>query len=884
MRRLGKNTHPLLRAATPLLSAATPLLPAANPLLPAANRRLRNNFLHRSAPRFLLLLLLIAVPALGQTTRVVTIQCDGLPYDVVDRFVKERDPRTGKSQLPWFDYIFYQRGTRLSNFYVRGMSLSAPSWSLIETGQHLQIKGNVEFDRYTLQNYDYLNFIPFYVNATVGRRVDMPGVEVLDSLGVPLLTDAFPHNERHATFSLFQRGPRYVTFQKALQNRFKRAPRELFDEWTMGGLGLRNSVPDELTRELIESIGDPRYRYLEVVTTDFDHAAHHNNDRETHLLALKALDTMLGQIWTAIQKSSLAAETTLIVVSDHGFNTDERVYSQGYNLVKLFGSPAGGGHHVVTKRRLLLDYAIKGVNPFVPDITTTTSDSYYLKKQSDEYPTAMLDFDGNERASVHFRDSNLNLLQIILQQLQLANTPTRVKQALIDQFFKTVDAKRFEWQQNLDKLNEELGALHRAIERQHGLCAAQPKKFTKADSDAGLDDAAKRVCVWEDIWLARKRSYSEYARTVTNLLALRRENFDAAKLKLDDLIERRAMGEHNSIQQLQKYLAGIGPGGLVLKSDGSLDMDKSFVYIDYFALLHSLTVRNNVQAGVSNHPVDLLAMRVPADLVKPLISEKEIAPDVVWVSAGPGQEALILAREDSNGQFSFRYVPVKSLTQDEAGQLHLTFSPWHSGLPLQLLEDPELQLPAGVASPSRESWLSEWHTDLEWLHALHRTRYSNGLIGLHEQLARHFVGRLIVDEPGISADERLLRRLLQRQRQNIEADMLVVAGDHWNFDVRGFNPGGNHGSFFRISTHSTFMLAGGDKTTIPRGQVVDEPYDNLSFVPTVLALTGNLRDDNNPIPVLWDKGFRHFPGRPVKEVLALPENRKIARTGAVVTH
>src|SRR6185312_14107049 len=116
-----------------------------------------------------------------------------------------------------------------------------------------------------------------------------------------------------------------------------------------------------------------------------------------------------------------------------------------------------------------------------------------------------------------------------------------------------------------------------------------------------------------------------------------------------------------------------------------------------------------------------------------------------------------------------------------------------------------------------------------------------------EQLARHMVGRL-VEEPGISPDERLLRRLLRRQRENIEADILVVASDHWNFDVRGFNPGGNHGSFLRISTHSTLMFAGGDKTGVPRGAVIEEPYDSLSFVPTVLALTGNLRDDNNPSP------------------------------------
>ncbi len=63
------------------------------------------------------------------------------------------------------------------------------------------------------------------------------------------------------------------------------------------------------------------------------------------------------------------------------------------------------------------------------------------------------------------------------------------------------------------------------------------------------------------------------------------------------------------------------------------------------------------------------------------------------------------------------------------------------GLPLQIFEDPQLELPAGAEE--REAWLSQWHTDLEWLHALHQTQYSNGLIGLHEELARHSVGRLV---------------------------------------------------------------------------------------------------------------------------------------------
>ncbi len=150
--------------------------------------------------RLLKLLILLAVawfvvsptPCSAAPKRLVVLKVDGLPYGLLDSFVRERDPRSGKSRLPWIEHIFYQRGTRLANFYVRGTSLSAPSWSLIETGQHLQVKGNVEFDRYTLHAYDYLNFMPFYFKSAAGSRIDMPGVEVHDSLGLPMLADAFP--------------------------------------------------------------------------------------------------------------------------------------------------------------------------------------------------------------------------------------------------------------------------------------------------------------------------------------------------------------------------------------------------------------------------------------------------------------------------------------------------------------------------------------------------------------------------------------------------------------------------------------------------------------------------------------------------------------------
>ena len=112
-------------------------------------------------------------------------------------------------------------------------------------------------------------------------------------------------------------------------------------------------------------------------------------------------------------------------------------------------------------------------------------------------------------------------------------------------------------------------------------------------------------------------------------------------------------------------------------------------------------------------------------------------------------------------------------------------------------------------------------------------------------------------------DQRLIRSLRGRQRRLAETDLQVFANNHWNFDVRGFNPGGNHGSFFRISTHSTFMLSGGG---LPRGLAIDEPYDSLSVVPTILALTGQLQSDNQPSENLSKRGFVRFPGRVVTEL------------------
>jgi len=793
--------------------------------------------------------------------RVVVVKVDGLPGYFVDKFVHERDPETGRSQLPWFEEIFYKNGTRVPNFYTRGMSLSGPSWGQLDTGQHLQIKGNVEYDRLTMHGYDYLNFIPYYIDYARKKKADMPAVEVLDELKIPLLLDAFPYEKRYNSQQLYQRGTSWEVIASGFIKLFPGDPRDLVDEWTLG-IPFRNITSDQTQRDIVGKLAKrPEIDYYDFYDTAFDHVSHHNNDTESRLIELKELDRRIGKIWTAIKSSSRAGETALVIVSDHGVNSQDKVYSQGFNLVKMLASAAGGGHHVITKRRLMLDYSIKGVNPLVPLITTTSNYSYYLKKQSSEYPTALVDFDGNERSSIHLRNSDLNILHILLQQLKGGNLSPELKAAATDAFFDVIDRHRSDWLATAKGLSDELDALHRSVETRRGRDAGQPTKFSADEIARGLDKKAVRAKALTAIDADFEADYRKYLQTLLNLLSLKREFFDPSKIEIKDLIAEGAMGDSNSIYDLQNYVIGLSQFGLVLNAENDLDLTRSFRRINYFDLLHDQKVRSNVQPGVSDRPVDFVAVRIPADAIRASLgADPEINEDPIWVYGGPDSQALILSRMDADGKQSYRYLPVSHLSQDKSGEVSFEPQDWRPGLPLKFYEDVDLAVPTS----DRAAWLSKWHTELEWLNATHKTIYSNAIIGLNEQVDRHPLN--FPQSERESADEKLIESFRQRQRHLTEADMLILANDHWNFDVRGFNPGGNHGSFFRVSTNATFMIAGGANTNIPRGLAIQQPYDGLSFMPTILRLMGKIDDAGQPTIELKNEGFQRFPGRIIKEL------------------
>jgi hypothetical protein len=773
---------------------------------------------------FLPIIPLFAAAEQPRVQRIVILKVDGLPDGLLEQYVNETGGpgREGHSRLPWIEHVFTQNGVWMDNFYARGLSLSAPSWSLLDTGRHLEIRGNVEYDRYTLRVYDYLNFLSFYFGYPISRHIDMPGVELLDEAGVPLLIDRFPYEQRFQSLQLLQRGLRLNSFPGALKRAVAASsPKDFLDEWQLG-LPWAGSIYRQTEADLIRNLQNPQIHYLDYFTGDYDHVAHLTADPVSQLHELENLDALVGRIWNAIAASPLAEHTALVLVSDHGMNTSEAVFSQGFNFVDWFNSTAGGAHHVLTNRHPLAEFALKGLDPFVSEVITPSPDSAYLAGQAGQYPTVMLDLDGNERANIGLRNNTFNVVQILLDQLLQKGLPGPVRNAALTALFSTLDKVRADWRRDIDDLSDELAALdgrvnalQRAVDGQ--LKKQKKKKWTKIEIQRGLDKDVRRDTVRLAGWRAEGKAYAEYVAIVRRLLDLKPADFDPGKFKIAELIPPKSLGPLNSLWDLRHYVTGRAPGGLVTAPDGSLDWDRSFRTVDYFSALRSISVRNNVQAGIAPKPVDFIAVRIPHETLAALPSEAQPDRDAILVWRDDAHQALILAR---GGEL--RYQPVNA---------NLEPVPWTPGLPLELLEDPQLNIPSG----DRETWLNQWHDERSWLEAVHRTRYSNGIISLTEEL---------LEPPAAVLDP-----YPQRKRDLRRTDLLVLANDHWNFNVRGFNPGGNHGSFFRISTHSVLLFAGGKDTGIPAGLHVETPYDSLSFVPTILTLMGRPEPDL-PGPVI----------------------------------
>lgn len=754
--------------------------------------------------------------------RLVILKVDGLNGDLLYGTMRQIDPLTGKSRLPWLTHIFRENGTIFQNFYTRGISLSAPSWSMLDTGRHGIIRGNVEYDRFTGEVYDYLNFFPFYISYARSHQVDMPGVEVLDRAGIPLIIDSYAYPQVLQSFQLYQRGVRWETLTQTLKRRFS-AKNLLSLIENPANLDFSSMFYQQMEHELETGLKQPQILYLDLYTGSIDHEGHATNDTAALFDTLQQIDVLAGRIWTQIQASIYRDNTLFVVVSDHGMNNVPGVFSQSYNLPDFFNSMAGGAHHVITNRHQLSDYKLVGLNPLVKRVTNASAVSFYLKGQADKYPTAWLDLDGNERASVHLRYSDLNKIHILLLQLANSHLSPELRKAAAECLEQTINRHRVAWTELSVELGRELDALASAISKRKQIVAQFPRKrkgWTAEQIRLGEYKAARRLTAELNDWEDEESSYGAYNTHLRALLAFQPDAIHVLSTKIEDLIPPLALGDNNSVADLQHYVAGPSPDGLVLDSSGHIDEERSFRYIDYFPTLVAQRVRNNPQPSLSPYPIDFIDMALPDHVYSPDVLTPQHA---YWLYGNDEHQVLILT--DVNHRI--KVVPVQHLTSDAAGHIRYTPINWRAGLPLRLFEDANLRLPPNA---DRASWLSDWHTEPEWLEATHLCRYSNGVIGVTEQLSP--VVDNVPGPPGISP---VLLRFERRRRALVQADFHIFAADHWNFNARNFNPGGNHGSFLRISTHSVWMMAG---PGVPANHIIETPYDTLNFASTVLWIAG----------------------------------------------
>ncbi|MGI8961666.1 MAG: alkaline phosphatase family protein [Bryobacteraceae bacterium] len=676
----------------------------------------------------------------ARARRVVVFKIDGLNADLLYRTMREKDAATGKSRLPWFSHIFAENGVIFENFYTRGISLSAPSWSMLDTGHHLIIRGNVEYDRFTGHVYDYLNFFPFYIGYARSRNVDMPGVEVLDRAGMLLVSDAFSYAQRFQSFQLFQRGVRWSTLQHVLERRL--STKVLLPMLESAGTPpLDELLGHQMERELKQSLRDSEIFYLDFYTGDFDHESHATNNPAALLDDLRRLDALAGRMWTAIQANPLARETLFVVVSDHGMNNVPGIFSQSFSLPDLLNSQDGVAHHVITNRHQLSDYKLMGLNPLVQRVTTPSTASFYLKGEAAHYPTAWLDLDGNERAAVHLRNSDLNKIHILLLALSRSDLQQSIRNAAAECLKETIDRHRAAWSKAATNLEEEMRALQHFIEQRESVTQRLPKRWTAEQRDRGEDKRARRFAKEFEDW---KREYTEYTGYLTRLralLALHPDPRHSFRQEIADFVPELTLGENNTVADLEHYIAGPAADGLVLDESGRLDEERSFRFVNYFSLLAEQHVRNNPQPALSSRPVDFIAMCLPGGVYDPTLGSPQQA---YWLYGDEGSQLLILV--DPAGRIAVK--PIQHLVQDKSGKLHWFGQQWRSGLPLHLFEDTQLHPPEGI---DPRTWLSQAHSERDWLNATHTCKYSNAVIGIGEELSP--VADNVPGPPGINHAE-----------------------------------------------------------------------------------------------------------------------------------
>ena len=136
-----------------------------------------------------------------------------------------------------------------------------------------------------------------------------------------------------------------------------------------------------------------------------------------------------------------------------------------------------------------------------------------------------------------------------------------MKKAATDAFFEIIENRRADWTKTVSELGEEMDALHRRIESQQKIIAAQPKQYSPEEYAGGLNRQDRRVVAQTDIAIREERDYREYLQSFVKFIVAHKRKFQSEKDQDRRLHRQRRDGRKQfglSIAKLHcRFVAGM---------------------------------------------------------------------------------------------------------------------------------------------------------------------------------------------------------------------------------------------------------------------------------------------------------------------------------------
>ncbi|MBI3950537.1 MAG: alkaline phosphatase family protein [Acidobacteria bacterium] len=833
--------------------------------------------------------------------RLILIKVDGLPPDLlaaaafperddlVNRLSYAEDFRravdlfrkqTGREIImPNVRKYFFEEGVVCENMFASTLTLSAAAWAVIDTGQPSIVKKHGTFSRDTCYLRSHLDGFRDTIDALKHRGEKTAALWNLDQVGVSLMLDAYDLQRTWTSPQIYSRianreqlvlmGKKWITNDEHSAKDIARSHLSRvvtgidyteFNQESSAEMTARKVVERDLT-------GQERYDYLSPYFTLMDHQQHIDPHPDNLIHWLVKLDRLVGRVFEAVERSQRRDETVVAMASDHGSDIKPGQTAISLPITRLFRTPLFGGHTVTT---LLVEDAFRALSSPILGIdfprVYESDDSPYGKKQNprfggDDYVTAFIDNFGNARADVNLRNNDLNRLHLILLEWQKQPMPPERFARLRKLFRQTLDQTR-QW--------------------------LEPDLALFEDYHEGAKDLARRLAEKADNYSrdVAWRLSAEAERDGPQIQALRRllsirfepgqpgplfDEVFSKPFRISDFIPKKYLGRQNTLYQLSHYTLGLDEHLNWVET--TVNPQGRPVAMNYFDILSNYEAAAPPANGLRN-PFDLIVAKAPVEAVESalrqhqLLVENERVREAVWVKSTArdnprkGGEALVVQAVDER----IKYVPVRDLQQQADGSV--TFSLAEDLDPLALLRGPGFA-PGEAMSPLE--WLRAFHPLQQWLRATYQTEYGVTVTTLLDILDDPVPG--FVDAPDFqkyliyfSSDQLKQRYLsgLKRKYATQLPDFIVWSNDLWNFNSKARTSGGSHAALKPIVTRTTFVVWGGERTSIARGRAMSDVFTSLDVAPTLFRAVGML-DDNNEVvrdpASIPERPFHRFPGR-----------------------